>query len=134
MKTWVIMALALGLLGSVAVLAQHQPPAQGDQPMPALSPQQMQQHHQWVQQHQDLVRQQQMPACQSRCPVAHHGCPALGLLLVVCFVIHILLTVWVYQDIRHRNAGSGIWIVITLLTGLLGAAVYALVRLGERQG
>ena len=33
----------------------------------------------------------------------------------------------------RRNAGSGLWIVVTLLTGLFGAAVYALVRLGEKQ-
>lgn len=51
--------------------------------------------------------------------------------LVVCFVVHILLAVWVFQDIRKRNAGSGIWIVITLLTGLFGALVYAVVRLGD---
>ena len=54
-------------------------------------------------------------------------------MLLVCFVVHILLTVWVYQDIRRRNSGSGIWVAVTLMTGLLGAAVYALVRLGDRQ-
>jgi len=53
-------------------------------------------------------------------------------LMLICFVVHILLTVWVYQDVRRRNASSGIWIVVTLLTGLLGAAVYALVRIGEK--
>ena len=62
---------------------------------------------------------------------AMHGICAL---LMFCFVVHILLAVWVYQDIRRRNSGSGIWIVITLLTGLFGAAVYALVRMGEKQG
>ena len=52
-------------------------------------------------------------------------------LLAVCFVVHILVGVWVYQDIRRRNAGSGIWIALGLLTGLLGALVYAVVRLGD---
>jgi len=52
-------------------------------------------------------------------------------LLLLCAVVHILAAVWVYQDIRKRNAGSGIWIVITILTGLLGVLVYAIVRLGE---
>ena len=51
------------------------------------------------------------------------------LLLVV--IVHILVAVWVYQDIRKRNAGSGIWIVIALLAGLLGALVYAVVRIGD---
>lgn len=57
------------------------------------------------------------------------GCAAPFLLL--CFVVHVLLSVWVYQDIRKRNSGSGIWIVIALLTGLLGVLVYAVVRLGD---
>jgi len=54
-------------------------------------------------------------------------------LLLLVLVVHILCAVWVYLDIRRRNAGSGIWIVIALLTGLLGTLVYAVVRLGESQ-
>ena len=47
-------------------------------------------------------------------------------------VVWLLLAVWVFQDIRKRNAGSGLWIVVTLLTGLLGAVLYALVRIGDK--
>ena len=54
-------------------------------------------------------------------------------LLLLVLVVHILCAVWVYQDIRQRASGSGIWIVIALLTGLLGTLVYAVVRLGESQ-
>ncbi len=54
-------------------------------------------------------------------------------LLLLVLVVHILCAVWVYQDIRRRAGGSGIWIVIALLTGLLGTLVYAVVRLGESQ-
>lgn len=54
-----------------------------------------------------------------------------ALFLFVCFIIHILLTVWVYQDIRKRNSGSGIWIAVTLLSGFFGALLYAIVRLGD---
>lgn len=53
--------------------------------------------------------------------------------MFVCMIVHILLAVWTYQDIRKRNAGSGVWIVVTLLTGLLGALVYAVVRMGDAQ-
>ena len=60
----------------------------------------------------------------------HHKGGAHPLLLVI-LVVHILCAVWVYQDIRRRAGGSGIWIVIALLTGLLGTLVYAVVRLGE---
>lgn len=57
------------------------------------------------------------------------GKPHPFLLLVI--IVHILVAIWVYQDIRKRNAGSGIWIVIALLAGLLGVLVYAVVRLGD---
>jgi len=59
------------------------------------------------------------------------GEEALGILLLICAVIHILVAIWVYMDIRQLNRGSGIWIVIALLAGLLGALVYAIVRLGD---
>ena len=52
-------------------------------------------------------------------------------LLLLLAVVNILCAVWVFQDIRQRASGSGIWIVIALLTGLLGTLVYAVVRLGE---
>ena len=55
----------------------------------------------------------------------------LGFLLLVCAIVHILVAVWVYMDIRQLNSGSGIWIVIALLTGLPGVLVYAIVRLGD---
>jgi hypothetical protein len=55
----------------------------------------------------------------------------LVVLLLICAVVHILVAIWVYMDIRQLNSGSGIWIVIALLTGLLGALVYAVVRIGD---
>ena len=58
---------------------------------------------------------------------------ALGLLLAICVIVRILLAVWVYMDIRQLSRGSGIWIVIVLLAGLLGALVYAVVRLGDNR-
>jgi len=58
---------------------------------------------------------------------------ALGLILVICVIVRILAAIWVYMDIRQLNRGSGIWIVIVLLAGLLGALVYAVVRLGDNK-
>jgi len=52
-------------------------------------------------------------------------------LVIICLVVNILLAVWVFQDIRRRNCGSGIWIVIVLLAGLLGVLPYTIVRLGD---
>ena len=51
--------------------------------------------------------------------------------LLLCVVVHILMAVWVYADNRRRDAGHGIWIVITVLAGVFGAVVYAIIRLGD---
>lgn len=59
----------------------------------------------------------------------HHG--KHGPLLVIILIIHILTAIWVYRDIRQRGRGSGIWIVIALLAGLLGTLVYAVIRIGD---
>jgi Flp pilus assembly protein TadB len=61
----------------------------------------------------------------------HHDDKGGAVLLFVLLIVHILLAVWVYQDIRKRNTGSGIWIVVALLAGLFGTLVYAMVRLGD---
>jgi hypothetical protein len=50
---------------------------------------------------------------------------------LICLVVHILVAIWIYGDLRQRNVSGGVWIVIGLLTGLLGALVYAIVRLGD---
>jgi len=63
----------------------------------------------------------------------HHGKDGAHPLLLLVLVVHILVAVWVYQDIRRRGCGSGIWIVIALLTGLLGTLIYAVVRLGDSE-
>jgi hypothetical protein len=46
-------------------------------------------------------------------------------------LLHILLAVWVYTDIRKRGEGHGIFIVLVLLAGLPAAILYALVRIGD---
>lgn len=51
-------------------------------------------------------------------------------LLILLAVVNILCAVWVYQDIQKMSKESGIWIVIVLLTGLLGTLVYAVIRIG----
>ncbi len=61
----------------------------------------------------------------------HHRKGGMVPFVIVCLVVHLLVAVWVYKDIRERNSGSGIWIVIALLTGLFGVLAYAIVRLGD---
>jgi len=60
------------------------------------------------------------------------GCHRHCGFMAICALVHLLLAVWVFQDIRARGAGSGLWIVITLLAGFFGALIYAVVRIGDR--
>ena len=55
----------------------------------------------------------------------------LALMLILILVVNILCSVWVYQDIQKRSHESGIWIVIAVLTGLIGTLVYAVIRIGD---
>jgi len=131
MKKWLLFAVFGGLLGAMTAVAQQQP-------QPWRGP--LRQHFQPpAMQHQPAVQPPCLapaapcaPTAQRVCPVAQKCQRMMGLFFLVCLTIHILLSVWVYQDLRRRNTGSGIWIVITLLAGLFGAAVYALVRLGDK--
>ena len=64
----------------------------------------------------------------------HHRpvrCMMMAMWVVFCAIVNLLLAIWVYQDIRKRNSGSGIWIVVVLMTGFFGGLLYALVRLGD---
>ncbi|RKX43746.1 MAG: hypothetical protein DRP64_07790 [Verrucomicrobia bacterium] len=52
-------------------------------------------------------------------------------LFLIFGIVHILMAIWVYKDVRKRNNGNGVWIAITLLVGFFGASVYALIRMGD---
>jgi hypothetical protein len=63
----------------------------------------------------------------------HHMPPIFMMFLpmmFVCAIMHILLAVWAYVDVKKRDA-SGFWIAIVLLSGFPGAILYALVRIGD---
>ena len=51
-----------------------------------------------------------------------------GFLLLVIVVTNILLTVWVCKDMSERKIARALWVPITLLAGVFGAIVYAIVR------
>lgn len=62
----------------------------------------------------------------------HNKGSFLHLIFIISVIVHILAAIWVYQDIKARKTGSGLWIAITLLAGLFGTLVYAVVRLEEK--
>ena len=57
----------------------------------------------------------------------------IALFLLVAFVFNILVTIWIYSDIRKRGEGSGIFIALALLAGIPAAVIYALVRIGDKK-
>ena len=129
-------------LPAVAIAEVDRP--QTDRPQPEQMMQRIrrahneldEQRHQLEMERQELERQRDRMQPQRQWPThkqmnkGGHK-PICGLLMAMCLVVHILVAVWVFQDIRKRGTGSGIWIVIALISGLLGALVYAVVRLGD---
>jgi len=74
------------------------------------------------------------PLCPAVANCARHMAGLVRFLIALAIVINILLAVWVYQDVRKRGEGRGIFIVLVLLAGLPAAILYAVVRLGDRAG
>lgn len=58
----------------------------------------------------------------------------IGIILmgIAWFIISIFLCVWVYRDARQRypleNPEPLLWLIVVLLTGILGLIIYLLVR------
>jgi len=118
MKTligWLCLVVVGGLL-ALPVLAQ-------DEAQPAPQPVKM-----------CCAQPQGMAAPAARgCPM----CPAcrhlLRCVLSILAVIHVMLAVWVYTDIKKRGEGHGIFIVLALLGGIPATILYALVRIGDKK-
>jgi len=72
-------------------------------------------------------------------PPPHAGKPAkgakdvLGLLFLIGVICNILLTIWIYTDIRKRGEGSGIFVAMALVAGIPAALIYSLTRIGDRK-
>lgn len=61
---------------------------------------------------------------------------ALGICFVVyaiIFIVWIILAVWVYKDAKKRGENAVLWLLVVLLTGIIGLIVYLIVRKGERK-
>jgi len=55
------------------------------------------------------------------------------LIPIVWFIIAILLCVWVYRDAESRGMGGVLWLIVVIITGILGLIIYLIVR-KEKQG
>lgn len=52
----------------------------------------------------------------------------LCLIPIVWFIIAILLCIWVYRDAESRGMSGALWLIIVIITGILGLIVYLVVR------
>lgn len=85
------------------------------------------------------IRKKNQPAVAPASVVEKRGCEGGGRrhcmkeggFWIFVGIANLLMGIWVYQDTRRRESSSGIWIIITLMTGFFGALVYAVIRLGD---
>jgi len=54
------------------------------------------------------------------------------LIPVIYWIVAILLCVWVYRDAESRGMNGALWLIIVLITGILGFIIYVVVRGGEK--
>ena len=59
---------------------------------------------------------------------AWFGLGLICLIPIVFFIIAILLCVWVYRDAESRGMSGPLWLIIVLITGIIGLIVYLIVR------
>ena len=49
-------------------------------------------------------------------------------IMVLWFVVAILIAVWVYRDAEKRGENGALWLIIVLITGLIGLIIWLIVR------
>ena len=53
---------------------------------------------------------------------------AFCIIYVVIFIVWIILAIWVYRDAKGRGMSGALWLLIVLITGILGLIIYLVVR------
>jgi len=46
----------------------------------------------------------------------------------VWFIVAILIAVWVYRDAEKRGESGVLWLIIVLITGIIGLIIWLIVR------
>ena len=56
----------------------------------------------------------------------------LGIIAMLCpliwFIIAILICIWVYKDANSRGMSGVLWLIITIILGIIGLIIYLVVR------
>jgi len=54
---------------------------------------------------------------------------AFGLaIMAVWFIVAILIAVWVYRDAEKRGESGVLWLIIVLITGIIGLIIWLIIR------
>ena len=64
-------------------------------------------------------------------PEVWFGIGILALMIaiaVIWFVVAILIAVWVYRDAEKRGESGALWLIIVLVTGIIGLIIWLIVR------
>ena len=56
----------------------------------------------------------------------------LGLAFLAFLFCNILLTIWIFTDIRKRGEGPGIFVAMALVAGIPAAVIYGLTRIADK--
>jgi len=67
-------------------------------------------------------------------PIGQGEWAFFGLSLLCClvpiiwFVVWILVAIWVYRDAESRGMNGVLWLIVLILTGIVGLIIYFVVR------
>lgn len=55
---------------------------------------------------------------------------------IVMFIIWIVLAIWVYKDAERRDSSGALWLIIVIITGIIGLIIWLIVRppIGGKKG
>ncbi|WXG39778.1 MAG: hypothetical protein WED07_02950 [Candidatus Freyarchaeum deiterrae] len=50
------------------------------------------------------------------------------IIIIIWCVLAVVLAIWVYRDASSRRMMAVLWLIIVLITGLIGLIIYLIVR------
>jgi membrane protease YdiL (CAAX protease family) len=53
---------------------------------------------------------------------------AMCIVVIIIYVVFILIGIWVYKDAKKRGSSGALWLVIVLLTGIIGIIIWLVIR------
>ncbi|MFX1521035.1 MAG: hypothetical protein ACFFCD_14050 [Promethearchaeota archaeon] len=51
-----------------------------------------------------------------------------GVFAIIWFIIAILIAVWVYRDAEKRGESGVLWLIVVLITGIIGLIIWLIIR------